>query len=98
MVPMLTDTGGNAGSQSSTLIIRAMAVGDIKTRDILKVFWKEIRVSIIVGIVLAVANYMRIIILYPDSEMMALAVSISLVATIMMAKIIGGTLPCWCAS
>lgn len=93
MVPMLTDTGGNAGSQSSSLIIRAMAVGDIKTRDILKVFWKEIRVSIIVGIVLAVANYMRIIILYPDSEMMALAVSISLVATIMMAKIIGGTLP-----
>lgn len=93
MIPMLSNTGGNAGSQSSTLIIRAMALGDIRTGDILKVFWKEIRVSVLVGIVLAAVNFVRIILFYPDSEMLALVVSLSLVATVMLAKAIGCTLP-----
>lgn len=93
MMPMLSNTGGNAGSQSSTLIIRAMAVGDIGTGDILRVFWKEIRVSILVGIVLAAANFIRIILFYPDSEMTALVVSLSLIATVMLSKSIGCTLP-----
>lgn len=93
MMPMLSNTGGNAGSQSSTLIIRAMAVGDIETGDILRVFWKEIRVSVLVGIVLAVVNFFRIVLFYPDSEMTALVVSLSLVATVMLAKAIGCTLP-----
>ena len=51
-IPMLTDTGGNAGSQSSTLIIRGMAVGEIEARDMFKVLWKELRVGALVGIVL----------------------------------------------
>ena len=48
-IPMLTDTGGNAGSQSSTMIIRGMAVGEIEAGDILRVLWKELRVGVIVG-------------------------------------------------
>ncbi|MEG0180156.1 MAG: magnesium transporter, partial [Oscillospiraceae bacterium] len=56
-IPMLTDTGGNAGSQSSTLIIRGMAVGEISLRDLFRVFWKELRVSLVVGVALAAVNF-----------------------------------------
>ena len=93
MIPMLSNTGGNAGSQSSTLIIRGMALGEIVPKDILTVLWKEIRVSALVGIVLALVNYLRIIIMYPDSAMVALVVSLSLVLTVMISKTIGCTLP-----
>lgn len=51
-VPMLTGTGGNAGSQSSTTVIRAMTIGDVEPKDILKIVWKEIRVAVVVGIIL----------------------------------------------
>ena len=56
-IPMLMDTGGNSGSQSSTMIIRGMAIGDVEPSDILKVVWKEVRVGLIVGFVLAVVNF-----------------------------------------
>ena len=66
-IPMLTDTGGNAGSQSSTLVIRGMAVGEIQLKDFAKVFWKELRVSMLVGVVLSAVNFVRLIITYPGN-------------------------------
>ncbi len=56
-IPMLMDTGGNSGSQSSTLVIRGLALGEIKLKDIFKVMWKEFRVSVVVGIALSVVNF-----------------------------------------
>ena len=59
-IPMLMDTGGNAGSQASTLVIRGLALGEIELKDVFKVLWKELRVSIIVGIVLSGVNFLRV--------------------------------------
>lgn len=92
-IPMLTDTGGNAGSQSSTLVIRGMALSEISTKDLLAVMWKEIRVSLIVGIGLGAVNFVRLILTYPGNEMVALTVTLALVATVLIAKTIGGVLP-----
>lgn len=91
-IPMLTDTGGNCGSQSSTLIIRGIALDEIHFRDIFKVAFKEFRVAIVVGAALAVVNGVYMVIRYHD-PMLALLVSISLVATILLAKMIGCVLP-----
>ncbi|WP_040195649.1 magnesium transporter [Candidatus Soleaferrea massiliensis] len=92
-IPMLTDTGGNAGSQSSTLIIRGMAVGEIRPSDFFRVLWKEMRVSLIVGVVLSAVNFVRLAVTYPGNEMVALTVAFALLATVVMAKTIGGILP-----
>lgn len=92
-IPMITDTGGNSGSQSSTLIIRGMAVGEITPRDLPKVLWKELRVSLIVGIVLSAVNYVRLIITYPGNEGIALTVALAMLATVVLAKTAGGVLP-----
>ena len=92
-IPMLTDTGGNAGSQSSTMIIRGMAVGEIEPGDLFKVLWKELRVGVIVGMILGFVNYVRLVILYPGREMLCLTVVLSLMATVIIAKTIGCMLP-----
>ena len=92
-VPMLMDTSGNCGNQSSTMIIRGMAVGDIELRDVPRVVWKEFRVGILCGIVLAAANFVRLMIQYPSQIMMSLVVVLSLVMTVILAKTIGCTLP-----
>ena len=92
-IPMLTGTGGNAGSQSSTMVIRGMALGEIKTKDIVLVLWKEARVSIVVGIVLAIVNYIRLVLTHPGSGLIPLVVSLALVGAIILAKVIGGVLP-----
>ncbi|MBC5581149.1 magnesium transporter [Anaerofilum sp. BX8] len=92
-IPMLTDTGGNAGSQSSTLIIRGIAVGDITGRDIPAVLWKELRVAALVGAVLSAVNYVRLVLTYPGHEMVALTVALTMFCTVVMAKTIGGILP-----
>ena len=92
-VPMLTGTGGNAGSQSSTTIIRAMTIGDVKPMDILKVIWKEIRVAVVVGIILAGLNFVRLMLQYPGETLVCVTVVVSLMLTIILAKTIGGTLP-----
>lgn len=92
-IPMLTDTGGNAGSQSSTMIIRGMAVGEIKNNDFLRVFWKELRVALLCGAVLCVVNYIRLSITNPGSGLIAVTVIMSLYVTIILAKTIGGLLP-----
>lgn len=92
-IPMLTDTGGNAGSQSSTLIIRGMALSEIKLSDAGRVLWKELRVSILVGAVLSVVNYVRLLAMYPGNELIALTVVLSLFATVIIAKTVGCLLP-----
>lgn len=92
-VPMLTGTGGNAGSQSSTMIIRCMAIGEVEPSDILKVIWKEVRVALVVGFLLAALNFLRLMIMYPGQIMICLTVVISLYITVIMAKSIGCTLP-----
>ena len=91
-IPMLMDTGGNCGSQSSTLIIRGIALGEIEFRDIFRVMFKEFRVSLVVGIVLALANGIRILLMYRNASL-ALVIAISLVATIILSKLIGCILP-----
>ncbi len=92
-IPMLTATGGNAGSQASTTIIRAMSIGDVEMEDVWKVFWKECRVSLIVGAILGIANYIRLIIMYPDEPMVCLVIGLSLVATVVMSKLLACVLP-----
>ena len=93
-IPMLTDTGGNSGSQASTLIIRGMTVGELQPRDWLKILWKEIRVSLIVGIILGSVNFLRIYFLYRGSTLsVALTVSLAMCCTVMLAKTLGCILP-----
>ena len=92
-VPMLTDTGGNAGSQSSTMIIRGMTIGEVASSDIFKVIWKEARVSVIVGLILGLVNFIRLVIQYPGQPLVALTVVLALFATVFVAKVIGGILP-----
>lgn len=92
-VPMLMDTGGNCGSQSSTMIIRGMAVGEIAVTDILKVVWKEVRVGVLVGVVLSLVNFIRLMLQYPGNTMICLTVVLSLFCTVVAAKTIGCVLP-----
>ena len=92
-IPMLMDTGGNAGSQSSTLIIRGLATGEITTKDGWKVLWKELRISLLVGVTLSCINFVRLILLEKVNVIIALTVSITLVVTVISSKIVGGILP-----
>lgn len=92
-VPMLTGTGGNAGSQSSTMIIRCMAIGEVEPKDTLRVIWKEIRVAFVVGLILGALNFARLMLMYPGQPMVCLTVVLSLYFTVIMAKGIGCTLP-----
>ncbi|HJC42750.1 MAG TPA: magnesium transporter, partial [Candidatus Mediterraneibacter gallistercoris] len=92
-IPMLMDTGGNCGSQSSTLIIRGIALSQIRFRDIFRVIFKEFRISLIVGTVLAVTNGIRIMIQYHNNVELACVIALSLVGTVVMAKLVGCMLP-----
>ncbi len=92
-IPMLMDTGGNAGSQSSTLIIRGLALGDIKLSDGFKVIFKELGVALITGGVLAVVNFLRIYYFEKTSFLISITVCISLFFTVIIAKVVGGILP-----
>ena len=92
-MPMLMGTGGNSGSQSSTLIIRGMATGEIELRDFLKVAWKEIRVGIIVGVCLSILNYFRIVYLDHNPPLVALTVCCAMILIVIIAKLIGSMLP-----
>ena len=92
-IPMLMDTGGNSGSQSSTLIIRGLATGEVTLKDKWKVMFKEFRISIIVGVILAFVNFIKNMYIDKVGFTIAITVSITLVATVMMAKMVGGMLP-----
>ena len=91
-IPMIMGTGGNCGSQSSTLIIRGLAMDEISTKDIFKAMWKEFRVSALVGIALAIVNMARIVIQYHDVKI-AFVVSLTLIFTVILAKLLGCILP-----
>ncbi len=99
-IPMLMDTGGNSGSQASVTVIRGLSLGEVGTKDVFKVMWKEFRVSVLCGITLAVASFLKVILV--DGMLMktsgvdltvALVVSLTLWLTVMCAKFIGCTLP-----
>lgn len=92
-IPMLMGTGGNCGSQNSTLVIRGLAVGEIEFKDIFRVLFKEIRVAVVVGLMLAVVNGLRIYIMYDQNVMLAGALGLTMIAVVSMAKCIGCILP-----
>ena len=92
-IPMLMDTGGNAGSQASVSVIRALSLNDIEFKDLFKVIWKETRVAILCAITLAIGNFLKLLIVDRVKVMVALTVCLTLVFTIIVAKIIGCTLP-----
>lgn len=92
-VPMLMNTGGNCGNQSSTMIIRGMAVGEIKPADALSVFWKECRVGLLCGAILALVMFGVLVLRYPGQELICLTVVISLLCTVILAKSIGCLMP-----
>ena len=91
-IPMLTDTGGNAGSQSSTMIIRGLATGDLTIRDLPRVLWKELRVALTVGVVLSAVNLVCVGVQYGDWTV-GIVVAITMLFTVIMAKVVGGVLP-----
>ena len=92
-IPMLMDTGGNCGAQASTLAIRGLALGEIELKDIGKVLWKEVRVALILGVILALVNFLRIWFFTPYDRTVAFIVSLAMFFTIIIAKSIGCTLP-----
>lgn len=96
-IPMITGSGGNAGSQASVSVIRALSLGEIEFKSMFKVLWKELRVSILCGATLAAANFIKLMIFdlngNPNAFVIALVVSLTLLGTIMMSKIVGSSLP-----
>ncbi|MCM1543739.1 MAG: magnesium transporter [Ruminococcus sp.] len=97
-IPMLMDTGGNSGNQVSTLIIRGLALGEIRIKDYFRVLWKEIRVSVMCGVVLAIANWGRMLLIRAvtgsdTSNSVILVVCLAILCAVITAKMIGCTLP-----
>ena len=97
-MPMLMGTGGNAGSQASAMIIRGIAIGEISFTDICKVVWKEIRVSVLMGALLAIACFGKVMLLdglyaVENGLLVAAVICLSMFITIMLAKLIGAILP-----
>ena len=91
-IPMLMDTGGSAGSQSAVLIIRGMALNEVRKRDVFLVLWKELRVAALCGAALVAVNFGRVMIMNQDI-ILALTTSLALYATVIMAKFVGCLLP-----
>lgn len=91
-IPLLIDAGGNAGSQASTLVIRAMALGEVESRDFLRVIWREARVGILLGATLGLFAYARALLLGPPADL-GLTVAISLCAIVLISSTIGAILP-----
>ncbi len=92
-IPMLMDTGGNAGSQASVSVIRSLSLDEVEFKDTFKVIWKEIRVALLCGIVLALANFVKLLLIDHVTVLIALVVCITLIVTVFFAKLIGCSLP-----
>lgn len=92
-IPMLMDSGGNAGGQASVTIIRSLTLGEVRMGNILRILWKEFRVSLLCGITLAVAEFVKILCFDRLGTAVALTVSLSLLVTIVIAKLVGASLP-----
>ena len=91
-IPMIMGTGGNCGSQSSTLIIRGMAVDEIEPKDFFRAIWKEFRVALLAGTALAIVNGIRIMIQYGNLKI-AIVLGLTLIGTACLAKMLGCALP-----
>ena len=92
-IPMLMDTGGNSGSQTSVMVIRNMALGEVETSDVWRVLWKELRVALICGVILSAVNFVRMLIFVRAGVMVAVTVSLSMFCTVVIAKAVGCLLP-----
>jgi magnesium transporter len=92
-IPMLMGTGGNAGAQSSTMIIRSLALNELEFKDLFKVMWKELRVGLLTAFMLAAVNFARIMIFDKVAVPIALTVCASLFCIVSLAKVVGGILP-----
>ncbi|MCH5339013.1 MAG: magnesium transporter, partial [Acetatifactor sp.] len=92
-IPMLMDTGGNAGGQASVTVIRGLSLGEIEYRDVPKVVWKEIRVAVLCGFTLAVANFAKLMLFDQVGVYVSLTVCLTLVAAVLMAMLVGCLLP-----
>lgn len=92
-IPMLMDTSGNAGSQSSVTVIRALSLGEIEPRDIFSVLWKELRVSLLCSLSLAAVGYGKIILTDNVEPAVALTVCLTLAITVVIAKLVGCIMP-----
>ncbi|MBE6598878.1 MAG: magnesium transporter [Ruminococcaceae bacterium] len=92
-VPMLMNTGGNAGGQVSVSIIRALSLDEVRMRDIFRIIWKELRVALICGVTLAVVNFAKMLVIDRVSVSIALVVSLTVLILVPVAKIVGGVLP-----
>lgn len=92
-MPLIMGTGGNAGAQSSTLVIRGMALGEIKLSDITSILWKEIRVSMVVGSILSSIIFIFLYYIRQESLVLALVICLTLLLVIIIAKLVGGSLP-----
>ena len=92
-IPMLMDTGGNSGSQASVTVIRALSLGEVEFTDIFRVVWKEFRVAILCGVTLTAANFVKLMLLDRLTAPVALTVCVTMLCTIVIAKMVGCTLP-----
>ena len=92
-IPMLMDTGGNAGGQASVTVIRGLSLGEIEYRDVPKVIFKEVRVAVLCGVCLAAANFVKLLLFDKVGIMVAFVVCITLVAAVLMAMLVGCLLP-----
>ncbi len=92
-IPMLMDTGGNAGGQTSVTIIRGLSLGEIEIKDIFKIVWKEFRVAFLCGMTLAVVNFAKLLVVDRLSLAVSAVVCLTLLATVLIAKVVGCMLP-----
>ena len=92
-IPMLMDTGGNSGSQASVTIIRGLSLNEIEFKDLPRVIWKEFRVGILCGVVLAAANFLRLMLFNRIELPVALVICLTLVIVVVLAKLVGCSLP-----
>jgi magnesium transporter len=92
-IPMLMGTGGNAGAQASVTVIRGLSLEEIEYRDVPRVIWKEIRVAVLCGVCLAVANFGKLMLFDRVGMMVSLVVSVSLLAVVLLAMTVGCLLP-----
>ena len=92
-IPMFMDTGGNAGGQASVTVIRSISLGEIEFRDLLRVVWKEVRVAVLCGVTLSVVNFVKLLLLDRVGFQVAMIVCLTMVVTVIVAKIVGCVLP-----
>jgi magnesium transporter len=92
-IPMFMDTGGNAGGQASVTIIRSISLGEVEFSDLPKVIWKEIRVGVLCGVTLSAVNFLKLLVIDRVSMQVAMIVCLTLVVTVLVAKLVGCILP-----